>query len=66
MFAYTLWPPADSPKIVTRFGSPPKPAMLLLNPLERELLIHEAVVAVLMAFGIDCDSAKKPKVRGGS
>src|SRR5271167_3679307 len=25
--AYTLWPPADSPKIVTRFGSPPNPAM---------------------------------------
>ena len=45
MSALTANEPADSPKIVTFCGLPPKAAMLSLDPAERGHLIEQAVVA---------------------
>ncbi len=42
---WVLSPPADSPKIVTLVGSPPKSGDVGLDPLQRGLLVHQAVVA---------------------
>ena len=41
----TLAAPADSPKMVTQSGSPPKAAMLRLHPLQREDLVEQPIVA---------------------
>jgi hypothetical protein len=41
----TLRPPADSPAMVTLAGSPPKAAMLLLDPAQGRDLVQQAVVA---------------------
>ncbi len=51
--ALTEKEPADSPKMVMLAGSPPKAAMLFLNPLDRGGLVHQAVVAggVVGRFG---------------
>ena len=41
----TLMPPADSPKIVTRSGSPPNARDVVAHPLERADLVEDAEVA---------------------
>ena len=63
--ALTEAEPADSPAIVTRFGSPPKAAMFSLHPDERRALVEEGVVARGLVRATPCVSSgweKKPKM----
>ena len=50
--ALTASDPADSPAIVTVSGSPPKAAMLRLDPLQRRDQIQHAIVAGCAMFGL--------------